>query len=108
MTEDDLKAAQELFRRRKLVADAWEDARRGTEGILEDVRMIFRVKERDRAGARIEATKQLLLAKEDGAAMCKIAADILGERLKDIDASLRAFGCEPPKGTDAAMATLRP
>lgn len=40
--------------------------------------------------------------------MLKAAADLLGERLKDIDATLRAFGCQPPKGTDAEMAKLRP
>jgi hypothetical protein len=39
----------------------------------------------------------LHLAKEDGAALCKLAVAVLAERLKDIDAALKAFGCEPPK-----------
>jgi hypothetical protein len=109
MTEDDLKAAQELFRRRKMVADAWEVARRGAEwGITGDVHLTFGIKERDVTGAKFDAHKQLSLAKEDGAEMCKLAVSVLAERLKDIDASLRAFGCEPPKGKSAEMAKLRP
>jgi hypothetical protein len=109
MTADDLKAAQELFRRRKMVADAWEVARSGAgKGITEDVILTFKVKERDRTGAVVEANKHVRLAKEDDAEMCKLALAVLAERLKDIDASLRAFGCSPPKGTDAAMAKLRP
>jgi hypothetical protein len=40
--------------------------------------------------------------------MCKLAVALLTDRLKDIDASLRAFGCEPPKGAAAAMEKQRP
>jgi hypothetical protein len=108
MTEDDLKTAQELFRRRKMVAESWEVARRGAEwGITADVHLNFRIKERDATGARFDTTKQLSLTKEDGAAMCKLAVTVLTERLKDIDASLRAFGCEPPREPAEATEKLR-
>ena len=108
MTEDDLTKAQELFRRRKMVADAWEVARRGAEwGITGDVHLTFPIKERDATGAKFDARKQLILAKEDGAAVCKIALTILAERLKDIDAELMAFGCEPPKAAAAPMERAR-
>jgi hypothetical protein len=46
--------------------------------------------------------------KEDGAAMCKLAMTLLTERLKDIDASLRAFGCEPPKEKSVQMVKPHP
>ena len=46
---------------------------------------------------KVRRPKGLHLAKADGAALCKLAVAVLAERLKDIDAALKAFGCEPPK-----------
>jgi hypothetical protein len=93
-----LKNAQELFDRRKSLSEVLETARRGAEwGIVGDLHLRFTVREQDRTGRKFDAPKGLHLAKEDGAALCKLAVAVLAERLKDIDAALKAFGCEPPK-----------
>ena len=86
-----------------MVADAWEVARRGAEwGITGDVHLTFPIKEHNATGAKFDARKQLILTKEDSAAVCKIALTILAERLKDMDAELMAFRCGASQGRSGA------
>jgi hypothetical protein len=96
VTEDDLTKAQ-----------AWKSHNWGLSAALREFNVDFNVVQTFNDG-RPNQFGQASLDKEDGAAMCNLAADLLTERLKDIDATLRAFGCEPPKDTAAAMAKLRP
>ena len=73
MTEDDLKAAQELFRRRKMEPTLGRLRGAGPERALGGRYLTFKVKESDRTGAVVEANKHVRLAKEDGAEMYKLA-----------------------------------
>jgi hypothetical protein len=107
MTEDDLKNAQELFRKRKSVLAGLQEAGAGVGGDIVDVRITVNRWRRNSSGAREQHNGYVNLDKEDGASMCKMAVTLLTERLKDIDASLLAFGCEPPKDTSVEMAKLR-
>jgi hypothetical protein len=110
MTEDDLTRAQELFRVRKDVAHSLEVASFGTSRRIKFSYLDVAFEEPQPIGhdGTSLAHGRVNLDNEGCAAMCKFVAELLTERLKDIDASLRAFGCEPPKGTAKAMARLRP
>jgi hypothetical protein len=109
LTEDDLTKAQELFRVRKRVAKSLEIARLGTSRRIKvaGLQITFETAQPISFDDKPSEHGRVELDKEDYAAVFKVAADVLAERLKDIDATLRAFGCEPPKGTSAAMAKLR-
>jgi hypothetical protein len=103
------RGRKELFRARRFVLSSLEAAQVGAERGIKgaSLNVDFNVVQALSDG-RPNQFAQARFDKEDGVAMCKLAVALLTDRLKDIDASLRAFGCEPPKGAAAAMEKLRP
>jgi len=108
MTEDDLSKAQELFRERKFVLASLEVAQLGAERGIKGVSLNvdFNLVQTFSDG-KPHQFGQARLDKEDGATIFKLAVTLLTERLKDIDATLRAFGCEPPKDAPVELAKLK-
>jgi hypothetical protein len=107
MTEDDLTKAQELFRTRRFVFASLEAAQLGAKKGIKGARLdVDFCTVQTFSDGKPNQYGYATFDKEDRVAMRKFAVGLLTERLKDIDASLRAFGCEPPKGTDVEMPKL--
>jgi hypothetical protein len=95
MTEQDLEQASEIYRKRRRVQSSLDGVMAietlGLERANLDLAFLKANEQFPSKFARID------LDAHSAREICTLARKLLEERLRDIDASLRAFGCEPPK-----------
>jgi hypothetical protein len=99
MTEDDLKQATEIYQKRRLVQTSLDNLIAAETLSLERacLSLFFPVANAKFPSKATHANLDADAARE----ICALARKHLEDRLRDIDASLRAFGCEPPKQAPA-------
>ncbi len=90
MNEQDLEQASEIYRKRRFVQASLDAVIKAeSQGLEEaDLNLTFSKSACQHARATLDAHA----ARE----VCKLARKLLEDQLRDIDASLRAFGCDPP------------
>ena len=100
MTEDDLKQATEIYQKRRFVQTSLDNIIAAETSSLERacLSLLFPIANEKFPSKSTHANFDPDAARE----LCALARKLLEDRLRDIDASLRAFGCEPPKPALAA------
>lgn len=99
MNEQDLEQAREIYRNRRHVQSSLDSAIAVETFSLKaaSVNLSF---ENERTPSGVG---HISLDAHSAREVCTLIKKLLEERLRDIDASLRAFGCEPPKPAASAL-----